>query len=815
MNRGFAYLQWPRLVLASCAALLLLAFSQMGAFRFDASSDTLVVEGDPDLAAFEQVVETFGGEDFLFLTFAPHSAEPFSPEALTTLQELVADLRQVEGVSSVFSVLDAPLLKSPPVEITALVDGFPTLMSPATDLHLAREELASSPFFKELLITRNADATAIKIDLRANRPLAEARDRLVSLGQEGADDEQLAAARAELNALKDTQQQNRTQLIQDLRDVRAHYQDQGELHLGGVPMIAADMITYVKSDLLTFGGVVIILMIVALAIFFRRVRWVVLPLLTASASVVLTVGLLGFMGWQATVISSNFISLLGITTISLTIHLIVHYRELRLTEPEMDARTIVYETMQAKLWPCVYTAITTIAAFGSLTVSGILPVADFGWMMCIGIGLSLLTTFTVFPAILLLLPIGESADNLGDHNSFIRGLGEIARWRPMVFTASSVVIAIAAAYGVSQVSLDNRFAEYFDEDTEIYQGMRYIDQNLGGTIPFDVVLSFPPYEETLADEDDFFSEVEDEYPERYWYSRSMLDRLEKVHRFLDAQPQVGKVLSLTALEDFALEFTDGKKLGSLEIVAILGAIPPDLHQQIIAPYANPASGELRLAGRIIESADSFDRSAFRRQIVEFAQDEAGFERDEVVVTGMMVLFNGMLSQLLESQVNTLAYILLAVFIMFLVLLRSLGLALLGMIPNTLASATVIGAMGFAGVPLDMMTITIAAVCIGIGVDDTIHYLHRFRVEYARHGDARVAISFCHESIGRALFYTSATVVVGFSVLCFSSFVPTVMFGLWTAIAMVLALVANLTLLPALLVLTHSKAPPEPELRSAE
>ncbi|MEQ8692258.1 MAG: MMPL family transporter, partial [Pseudomonadales bacterium] len=279
--------------------------------------------------------------------------------------------------------------------------------------------------------------------------------------------------------------------------------------------------------------------------------------------------------------------------------------------------------------------------------------------------------------------------------------------------------------------------------------------------------------------------------------------------------QSAVIASLTALEDFALEFTDGKKLGSLEIVAILGAIPPDLHQQIIAPYANPASGELRLAGRIIESADSFDRSAFRRQIVEFAQNEAGFERDEVVVTGMMVLFNGMLSQLLESQVNTLAYILLAVFIMFLVLLRSLGLALLGMIPNTLASATVIGAMGFAGVPLDMMTITIAAVCIGIGVDDTIHYLHRFRVEYARHGDARVAISFCHESIGRALFYTSATVVVGFSVLCFSSFVPTVMFGLWTAIAMVLALVANLTLLPALLVLTHSKAPPEPELRSAE
>ena len=415
------------------------------------------------------------------------------------------------------------------------------------------------------------------------------------------------------------------------------------------------------------------------------------------------------------------------------------------------------------------------------------------------------------------------------------------------------IVAVTAAFGIARVSLDNRFAEYFDTDTEIYQGMRYIDQKLGGTIPFDVVLTFPAYggdefgddefgdeefqdgdfsepelNQDLSFEDDFdtssfeddfgsdfgdgFDDEQDAYPERYWFNRRMLDRLESMHRFLEAQPQVGKVISLTALEDFARDFTDGKKLSNLEIVAILGAIPPELNQQIIKPYANPASGELRLAGRIIESADSFDREEFRQQILSHAGGELRFADEAVKVTGMMVLFNSMLSQLLDSQLNTLGYILAVVFILFLILLRSLPYALLGMVPNILASATVIGAMGYAGIPLDMMTITIAAICIGIGVDDTIHYLHRFREEYNKWGDARIAVSFTHASIGRALYYTSVTVVAGFSVLCLSNFVPTVMFGLWTAIAMVLALLANITLLPALLVLTHASKPKDPTLR---
>ena len=796
VHPGLVYLKQPWLVVLAHLALLVGSIYYAASFGFDASSETLVVEGDPDLAAYEDMVDVFGGDAFLFLTFNPDESEVISEQGLAILREIVADLEAVDGVSGVFSVLDAPLLKSPPVSLAELLERVPTLSSPTTDLDLARDELRTSPFFSELLITRDGTGTAIKIDI----------DRSV------------------------TGPERRHRLIEEIRSVQDRYRDRGTLYLGGVPMIAADMVTYVKSDLSVFGGVVLGLMVIALGAFFRSVRWVIMPLLTAALSVCYTIGLLGFLGWQATVISSNFVALLGITTISLTIHLIVHYREQQHTHLELSPAELVFETMRAKFLPCVYTALTTIAAFGSLTVSGILPVEYFGWMMCIGIVIAFIATYTLFPALLLLSGGVVRGKALGHSNSFLRGVGEFVRWRGLVVITLAVVCGVSAYVGIMRVSLENRFVDYFAESTEINQGMRYIDANLGGTIPFDVVLQFDAYE--VADsndeffEDDFgddeFSDDDfgdegfddfgsDENPERYWYTRGKLDELERMHRFLESKVQVGKVLSLTSLEDFALEFTDGKKLTNLEIVGILGALPEDLYGQIINPYADPATGQMRLSGRIIEGGPSFDREIFRQEILAFGASDLRFT-DGVAVTGMMVLFNTMLSQLLDSQLNTLIYILLIVFVMFLVLLRSIRYAFLGIVPNVLASAMVIGAMGFAGIPLDMMTTTIAAICIGIGVDNAIHYLHRFRTEYEERGSARVAVSFSHESIGRALLYTSITVVAGFSVLGFSNFVPTVMFGFWTAVAMVLALIANLTLLPALLVLTHGDKPAKPSLR---
>ncbi len=812
------YLRYPWLIVALVLVVVGAAVYFTQYFRFDASSETLVVEGDEDLRAYEEISVTFGGDDFLFLTFAPASGNPITHEALATLDELANEIAAVEGVASVFSVLDAPLIESTDLSVSALEDSIPTLRESGIDLERARAELMNSPYFSELLITKHGDATALRIDLEKHQALMDAA-RQRERARAGQDTLSVERADEQYRVVRERYLMEREQLIRGLRQVAASFDDRGTLYLGGVPMIAADMISYVKSDLTVFGGAVIGLMIAAMGLFFRRLRWVVLPILTAVCAVVLTLGLLGYLDWQATVISSNFIALLAIITISLTIHLIVQYREFLHTEPDLTAKDLVHATLRAKFAPCFFTALTTVAAFSSLTVSGIVPVEDFGWMMCIGICISLAVTFSLFPAVLLLLPKGEASASATDLSHFIRAFGEFARWRTHLVVGLGVLIAIGAYFGVQRVSLDNRFAEYFDEETEIYQGMHYIDQNLGGTIPFDVVLTFPPFEEDFVEsegEDDFgfddFGGEEELYPERYWFTPEMLSRLADVHAYVASHEHVGKVLSLATLEDVAARFTDGERLSKLEIAAILGKLPPELREELIQPYASPQTGRLRISARVIEAAEDFDRETFRQRIVEYAAKSADFAEDEVAVTGMMVLFNGMLKQMLSSQVNTLIYVIAAVFIMFIVLLRSVVYALLGLVPNVLAAASVIAAMGYFGIPLDMMTTTIAAICIGIGVDDTIHYLHRFREEFRVRGQARVAVSFSHASIGHALYFTSLTIIIGFSVLVFSNFVPTVMFGIWTAVAMFLALLANLTLLPALLVLVFGQSAPEPELR---
>ena len=801
-------LRYPRTILSVLLVVTGVAGFFATQFSFDASSDTLVVEGDRDLANYQRVAKRFGGDKFLLLTFAPHQGRALDAVNVGHLESLTAEIAAIPGVRAVFSILDAPLIKSPPIPLAELDGGFRNLRSEDVDWDLAQAELTSSPLFSELLISRDGRATAMRIDLAPDDELDEVvaeRDLLQAkkpLSQEQST--RLSELLEQHLTLREAFLERRDDLISAVRDVRVSYADRGVLHLGGVPMIAADMIAYAKGDLVVFGGGVLMIVMVVLFAFFRRVRWVLLPIATSALAIVLTIGVLGFVQRPATVISSNFVSLLAITTISLIIHLIVRYRELLHLDTTIPIGALVSETMLSKFAPCLYTALTTMAAFGSLTVSRIVPVEDFGWMMCLGIAIAFTVTFTFFPAVLLLLGRASPRGPLIQELAVTRVMGEFSRWRYKSILGLVAVWSVVVVFGITKVNMDNRFIDYFHSDTDINQGMRYIDQHLGGTMPFDVILRFAPFEEFDDSEleDDFFADeaTEEAYPERYWFTRDKLDRIEALHSYLEARPEIGKVMSLASLERLAREFTDGEPLTGLQIAGVLAMLPEELRDELIHPYASPAYGEVRLNARVIESGPSFDRNALVADIVEFVQTDLDMSVEDVQVTGMMVLFNSMLLQLVDSQLDSLAYVLLAAFLMLLVLLRSLLYALIGLIPNILAAATVIAFMGYAGIPLDMMTTTIAAVSVGIGVDNAIHYLHRFQQEYDDEKDVRLAVAWSHATIGRAMYFTSVTVIVGFSVLGFSNFVPTIMFGLLVAIAMALSFVANLTLLPALLVL---------------
>lgn len=764
-------LNHPVYVIAVVLIIIAFAATQVHKFRFDASSDTLLPEGDSELAYYREVTRDLGGSASVFLTYAPDSDDLFTRERLDRIARLQQELESITGVAGVYSILDAPLLQSPPVPLDSLADDVPTLRDDDVDLQMAREELTTSPLFAELLVSRNGRSTALRIDLEPTLPRDQTEDTLSGI-----------------------------------REIRNGLPDSVTAHVGGVPVVASDMVNYIRSDITLFGTLVVVLIGIMLFVIFRLIRWVILPLLSTGVAVFITIGILGFLGQATTVISSNFISLLSIITISFCIHLMVRYREIRAEEPDIRHTDMVYRAAKDKLAPCIYTAVTTMVAFGSLITSDIKPVADFGWIMCLGILISFFVSYSFFLCILLLLPKGHSATTL-HHNPALTGyLADWSTgWTGTIVWLTLVAFGVAT-WGMSRVSMDNRFIEYFRTDTEIYQGLRFIDENLGGTIPFDVIVNFDPYEPQTSDNDNPFLDAsnEDSFPERYWFTVDKVRTLEDISEYLRQRPEIGKVISVATLERIGRTFNNGEPLGSVELVAALGAMPEDIRQELIAPYAAPERGIMRISARLHEIDVEYSHDQLFAEIKQYTTDELGLAEDDVSITGMAVFFNSMLTELFDSQRSTILFVIAATFLMFLVLLRSVIMALLGLVPNILAALSILAFMGFTGIPLDIMTITIAAIIIGIGVDDAIHYLHRFRQEYDEECDVREAVHRTHASIGHAIYYTSATVVIGFSVLGFSNFMPTVYFGLLTALAMLLALLANLTLLPALLVRVYGR-----------
>jgi predicted RND superfamily exporter protein len=802
-------LNHPVLTLLFVLVLSLVAAYFSRQFTFDASEDTLVAEGDPDLEYYREISGSFAGQESLFLTYTTKSATVFDQTTLDEIERLAIALNKVSGVQSVYSILDAPLFKNPPVPIKEVVGQIKTLRSPGVDLDLAAQELTASPLFRELLIAKDGRTTALRIDLEDNPRLTKLKKSYNDLRQQDSPSRQEQAKLAQVEEEYRTERERtlarRDATLAEIRQIRDNLGSGVIAYLGGVPLIASDMVEYVKGDITIFGLSVFVLTAIMLFVIFRQLRWVLLPLMSTAIAILVTVGLLGYLRQPTTVISSNFISLLAIITISLSIHLIVRFRELKAGNPHLAHLDLVFTTMTDKFAPCAYTALTTMVAFASLTTSEIVPVMDFGWIMCAGILISFVVTYSFFAGTLLLFSSGNSAITAFHEPALTRFFGRLSIRHTSLILGIAASSCILAGIGISRISLDNRFIDYFRSGTEIHKGLSYIDTFLGGTIPLDIILHFPPAINQVADSDnDFFTEEQDIYPERYWFTPDKFASLQKLHSYLENKPEIGKVISILTLKQLGETINNGEPLDSLELMGVFGALPVNVRNELIAPYASPRDGLIRLSALVHETGPAFSHTQLLRDIKSFASTEMDIAAENVRLTGMEVLFNGMLKHLVDSQKSTLLFVIAATFLMFVILLRSVSLAIIGLLPNIMSAAVILAFMGFAGIPLDIMTITIAAIIIGIGVDDAIHYLHRFKQELALVKNVQIAVEKSHSGIGSALFYTSFTVVIGFSVLGFSNFIPTVLFGVLTSLAMIGALLANLMVLPSLLVLFDGK-----------
>lgn len=798
---------------------------QIRLFQLDASADTLVLEHDDDLRYFWIISERYGTDEFLFLTYTP-SEELFSRPVLRTLANLRDELARVERVSSVVTLLDVPLFSNPPVPFSEIARNIKTLESPDVDLSLARKEIGESPIYRELLISPDLKSTALEINLCPNAILTDLVRRRECFRDRKNEGNMSLEEQKELDRLEESCRrerkldgQRRHETILAIRKIALRYGNGATLHLGGLSMAADDMITFVKKDLKVFGVGMLCFLVAMLGLIFRRLRWVVLPMFCCVFSATTAMGLVGTFGWQVTVISSNFISLQLVLTMAITIHLIVRYGELQEELPGISHRERTLATIQSMTKPCLYTSLTTIAGFCSLLTCDILPVINFGWMMTVGLVVSMGMSFLFFPAALMVMgaPSGMPPRQFG--RPITAFFARFTHHHPVFIYSTTGVLFVVTMFGIMHLEVENSFIDYFRKSTEIYRGMKFIDDNLGGTTPLDVILSFDASKEKQPpappkpDRDDDFAEFDAEFEQKmdsetYWFTPERIKTITEVHRALERMPETGKVLSIYTLIETAQGLKGGEDIDTFELALLIKALPERFKSVLLNPYVSFAENEARINLRIRDSLPNLRRNEFLKTIRENLQSGFGLPRERARLSGVMVLYNNMLQSLFRSQINTIGYTVLALMVMFLVLFRSFKISCIAILPNLLSCGVVLGVMGLLRIPLDMMTITIVAISVGIAVDNTIHYLHRFKREFSHDRDYLKTMYRCHGSIGNAMYYTSITIVVGFAILVFSNFIPSVLFGLLTGLAMIIALLAALALLPRLIILIKPFGPDE-------
>ncbi len=754
-------------------------------FRLDASSDTLLIEGDPDLEYLREVTQRYGSKEFLILTYSPNEGM-INDSSINNLLSLKYKIQSLDWVHSVVTLLDIPLLSNSEAPLQERLKNFKTLKDDDVDKERGFKEILNSPVFRNFVISEDGNTSGIIVYIKSNK--------LENLKNKTKD---------ELELYKDNLKKKNHENILEIREIIKSYDNIGKIHLGGIPMIADDMMSFIKSDIIVFGLGVLLFIICTLWFIFRKLIWIIVPISSCFFSVIIMIGLLGLLGWKVTVISSNFIALMLILTMAMNIHMSTRFLQLKENNPNKDILSLIILTTNKMFWPILYTVLTTVIAFLSLIFSGIKPIIDFGWMMTFGLITSFIITFTLLPTLINFMPKENISLNKYQDSKITSFFAKLSQNKQVSIFAITGLVIILSLIGISRLEVENSFINYFSKKTEIYKGMKLIDEKLGGTTPLEIILKFPKNKKIIDDKNDEFEDWDDENEqddEKYWFTKDKIDKISSVHTYLDNLPQVGKVLSFSSIIDVATSLNNNKPLGTLEMGVLYSKIPNSIKTEIIDPYISIKDNEARINLRIIDSQENLRRNDLIKKINYDLKNQIGLNENEFKLAGVLILFNNLLQSLFKSQILTLGLVMIGIFIMFVILFRNIKLSLIGVVPNFIAAFFILGVIGLLGIPLDMMTITIAAITIGIAVDNSIHYIYRFKEEFEKSNDYNKTLILSHSTVGRAILNTSITIVFGFSILILSKFIPTIYFGIFTGLAMLLAMILVLTLLPSLILL---------------
>lgn len=785
-NAASALVARKYIVVLVVAVVAIILGLQGSKFEIDASADTLLTRDNEKYIRSKAVTDRFTPEEFLILAYEPLDHELLSKETFDDLRALSGEIGELERVRSVRSILNVPLLTlGSATSLDSLAAGEMTVNQAGFPMESIATALRGHPIYENLLVDPAQSVTALRVSFEPDPELRKIGQEITALELAGLSRElteteharlaELEAAEAPLEkALTDV----RNREIETIREIVTTYDESANIYLGGVHVLGYQLIRIVKNDLLVFGVAIAVIVAFVLLALFRELRWILIAGICCAVSIACSLGAFGLLGLKATVISANFVALQLILTLALVVHLIVQYREYARTEPDWDHDRLIRETMVEKVPPSLYAGLTTAVGFGSLIVSGFQPVISFGWMMILAMGISIVVTLTLFPAMLAIVGGRTTIDETGFIRRLLGCTARVASTRKKLILVSAAAVLGVCAIGSSRLDVENSFIDYFSESTDVHRELSFIDEKLGGSTPLDIVY---PAKAPAAD---------------LLLSADQLTTMQKLQSLLNEHEAVGKVMSLVNFTALARQINDGKPVTEYEMTAAWRIMDASVRESLLGSFFNPDTEEVRISLRIKDATPGLDRGLLLQSIDQDVR--ASLPRDaEYQLTNLFVLYQDILERLFRSQVLTLAVVLAALTLMFLLIFRSIRLALIAIVPNILVTATVFGVMGWFGIPLDLMTITIAAVAMGIAVDDTIHYVHRFRKE-SRDGDASGAVRRAHGSVGFAVLYTTLILAAGFASLVFSDFVPSILFGLLTALGLGAAVLYDLTVLPVLL-----------------
>ena len=800
-------LEQPKLILFFLLILLSIAFYQGKKFQLDASADTLLIENDPDLNYLRSVNERYSSEDFFVVTYSPK--QTLNKSNINEFKKFVNEINNFKWVSKTISIFNSPLFESSDKPLIEKIKDIEYITNKDVDFNKALKELKNSPVYKKLIINDDASVFGIVVYIKDNQEYLSAlklnknfldkkqKNQLTSL-----DKIQFEKHLIYLEKLKKQRNKEYEDYNAEIRSHIVNYKSQSSINLSGIPMIVEDLINYVKKDIAIFGSGVFIFMLITLWIIFRDIKWVIFPLLSCLISIALMIGTLGYLNWKVTVISSNFISIMLVLTMEINIHYIQRYKQFQNLYPKKTETQLTQLTSNGIFQSILYGVFITIIGFLSFIFCDIRPVIDFGYMMSVGLIISMLVTMILLPSLIIQFKPKIAKKNKTKDSKFFKNLANFAINQKLLIIFSSAAILLASFYGSSKITVENSFINYFNKNTEIYKGMKLIDEKLGGTTPLEIIVKFKETSSKKVSSDDFFeTSNSDEFKDSYWFTNFRTETITNVHKYLESLPEIGKVLSFYSVIQMGEKINANKKLGSLEMAILYSKLPDDIKKNIVTPYISIENNEARFSVRVVDSNPNLNRKELLKKIQNHLEENLKISNDDFKVTGVFVLFNNQLQSLYKSQIQTLSFSYFGILIALFILFRSWKLSLIASAPDIVASMLILGSLGFLKIPLDMMTITIATIVMGIGTRAGIYYINRFKSEFAIHKDYKKTIIACHETVGRSIVIAALTIIFGFSILVLSNFNPTINFGILIGIAIFAALILSLTIMPLLLLMT--------------